>query len=227
MTVTIAAAERASGDIASVAERDLSRAAALLTAATGLMFPATRRASLARALATVSAEAGIPDCGALLDKIDTNSRLLERLIGLVTIGETYFFRHPEQLDVVSRRILPALIADAGDPGQAAIRIWCAGCSTGEEAYSLAIMADEALSDRRRQEFRVVATDIDRDALRRAKAGTYSGWAFRAELGDGRQWLGWNTCGRRAEADPHPARWEPSGHERGGRTSPPQGDSDHA
>ena len=188
MTATLAASKRAPAGVASVAEGDLRRAAERLTAETGLTFPGGRRASLARALATASEEVGIRDIGAFLDEIDRKPQLLERLAGLVTIGETYFFRHPQQLDVLSREILPALIAGGADPGQAALRIWCAGCSTGEEAYSLAILAHEALGDHPGQEFRVVATDIDREALRRAEAASYSRWAFRAELGPRAQWF---------------------------------------
>jgi chemotaxis protein methyltransferase CheR len=171
-----------------VAESSLHRAAERLTAETGLTFPQSRRAHLRRALATATSQAGIAGVDAFLDELDRQPRLLERLVSLVTIGETYFFRHPEQLDLVSRRILPALIAgEAGDRGMV-IRAWSAGCSTGEEAYSLAILVNEALASRPRWEFRVVGTDIDRAALRQARTASYGRWSFRADLGERAGWF---------------------------------------
>jgi chemotaxis protein methyltransferase CheR len=157
-----------------VAESSLHRAAERLTAETGLTFPQSRRAHLRRALATATSQAGIAGVDAFLDELDRQPRLLERLVSLVTIGETYFFRHPEQLDLVSRRILPALFAG--------------GCSTGEEAYSLAILVNEALASRPRWEFRVVGTDIDRAALRQARTASYGRWSFRADLGERAGWF---------------------------------------
>lgn len=192
MTGTASVAEPTFGSSAPAAEplveSNLRRAAERLTRETGLTFPESRHASLRRALATVASEAKITDIDALLDELDRQPRFLEQLISLVTIGETYFFRHPDQLDVVSRQILPALIAEGTDDGRAVISVWCAGCSTGEEAYSLAILVNEALGSRPGWEFRVTATDIDREALQRARTASYGRWSFRAELGERAGWF---------------------------------------
>jgi chemotaxis protein methyltransferase CheR len=192
VTRTSSVAEPTIGSPGSTAQRfaesSLQRAAERLTAETGLTFPGTRRASLRRALATAASEAGFAGVDTFLDELDRQPQLLDRLVSLVTIGETYFFRHPEQLDVVSRRILPSLIADGvREPGRA-IRAWSAGCSSGEEAYSLAILISEALGSLPGVEFRVAGTDIDREALRRARAATYGRWSFRAELGARAVWF---------------------------------------
>lgn len=94
----------------------------------------------------------------------------------LTNQESYFFRDPEQLGVLSRHILPELMARSGHAPT--LRIWSAGCSTGEEPYTLAMMAAEipALRDWR---VTIVATDISEAALARARRGVYGDWSFRA------------------------------------------------
>ena len=189
-------------DASSISEASLSRAVDRLTAETGLTFPRSRRQSLRRALATASAQVGAAGVEAFLDELGRQPSFLDRLVSLVTIGETYFFRHPEQLDVLSRRILPSLIAVAAQRGTQ-IRAWSAGCSTGEEAYSLAMLIDEALGSRQGSGFHVAATDIDHEALRRARKGSYGRWSFRSDLGDHGRWfdeVGSRRTVRRAIAD---------------------------
>jgi chemotaxis protein methyltransferase CheR len=160
----------------------LNHAAALLTATTGLTFPGGRRTTLRRALGTLTVESDLPDTEILLDALDRDPRLRARLVSLVRIGETSFFRHPEQLDVISRRILP-MLADAPSTSERSIiiNIWSAGCSTGEEAYTLAILAAETFGPDAARVVRVAATDIDQEALRVAQAGAYGRWAFRTPL----------------------------------------------
>lgn len=98
---------------------------------------------------------------------------LDGLIEQLTVGETYFFRHREQLDFVARTVFPALRQrlDAGAP----VGLWSAGCSTGEEPYSLAILAAEAGVD---PTVRIVGTDLSETALAIAEAGCYGRWSFR-------------------------------------------------
>lgn len=183
---------------AAVTESSLGRAAKHLTMQTGLTFPRSRHADLRRAMTIAWEEAGVSDIDSFLDDLERQPRLFERLISLITIGETYFFRHPQQLDVVSQAILPSLIAQRADDGLAAINVWCAGCSTGEEAYSLAVLISEALAARPGWEFRVAATDIDREALKQAKAGSYGRWSFRADLGERASWFTEEGQRRRVE-----------------------------
>lgn len=98
---------------------------------------------------------------------------LEQLAQSLTVNETYFFREPKHFDAL-RELLPEL-ARAGDR----VRILSAGCSSGEEAYSLAIVAHRVLSPLGRQ-FEVVGVDIDGRALQRAREGRYRGWSFREQ-----------------------------------------------
>jgi two-component system CheB/CheR fusion protein len=95
-----------------------------------------------------------------------------RLVSSMLIKVTEFFRDPKVWDYLRTRILPALIDDARSEGRE-LRLWSAGCATGEEAYSLAIAVAEALgTERSPLDVRVFATDIDREAVAFARRGLY-------------------------------------------------------
>ncbi len=100
-----------------------------------------------------------------------------RLEAEITVGETFFFRYAEQFQALRERILPALIAARAS--ERTLRIWSAGCSTGAEPYSLAILVrellGEALPDWR---ISILGTDISTDALATARAAEYGRWALR-------------------------------------------------
>ncbi|MFC4071279.1 CheR family methyltransferase [Actinoplanes subglobosus] len=97
------------------------------------------------------------------------------LAGALSITETYFFRHSEQFRVLRERVLPELIEARS--GQRVLRLLSVGCSSGEEAYSLAIAAIRA---RPGPDWIVTVTGVDanRDMLRRARAAVYSPWSLR-------------------------------------------------
>lgn len=87
------------------------------------------------------------------------------------IGVTSFFRDPEAFAVLKEKYLPELLADK--PEGAMIRIWVAGCSTGEEAYSMAILVQECMEKMKRHfNVQIFATDIDPDAINTARSGLY-------------------------------------------------------
>lgn len=100
-----------------------------------------------------------------------------RLFVLLTNQESYFFRDAGQLSVIRDHILPELIQR--NRHTRTLRLWSAGCSTGEEPYSLAMMIEEVLP--LREEWRVVilGTDLSEAALERAQSGVYGSWSFRA------------------------------------------------
>jgi chemotaxis methyl-accepting protein methylase/chemotaxis response regulator CheB len=103
----------------------------------------------------------------------SGERDLDRLAQSLTVNETYFFREPKHFDAL-RELLPGL-ARATER----VRILSAGCSSGEEAYSLAILAHRVLSPLGRA-FEIVGVDIDGRALQRAREGRYRGWSFREQ-----------------------------------------------
>ncbi len=109
----------------------------------------------------------------LLDQA-ISSQTIERLIDEVTIRETFFFRHPSELDAID---WPCVLQSARARGSELIRIWVAGCASGEEAYTIAILASEAFASAS-PPVRVLATDIAPTALQQAIAGRYGERAVR-------------------------------------------------
>ncbi len=97
---------------------------------------------------------------------DADGDEMVRLIDLLTTNKTDFFREPAHFDFLLERILPAVVA-AGKP----LRIWSAGCSSGEEPYTLSMLLRESLPPR--YDVRILATDICTTVVAAAKAGTYS------------------------------------------------------
>ncbi|HTH80373.1 MAG TPA: CheR family methyltransferase [Ramlibacter sp.] len=98
----------------------------------------------------------------------------------LTIGETYFFRDESCFRNLEHAILPQLVAMRRAQGRR-LRLWSAGCSTGEEAYSLAIVLATILPDWRDWDISILATDINARALEKARAGMYADWSFRSDL----------------------------------------------
>lgn len=105
-------------------------------------------------------------------------RVVSILAKHITIGETYFFRHPEQFEFIKKTWLPSFIERKNRAKEKNIRIWSAGCSTGEEPYSLAILLHEALPNLSSWDITIFATDINENSLAFAKQGYYSEWSFR-------------------------------------------------
>jgi two-component system, chemotaxis family, CheB/CheR fusion protein len=100
-----------------------------------------------------------------------NPREVETLFKELLIGVTRFFRDPEAFDILKEKILPGYLGDR--PKKDALRVWVPGCSSGEEAYSVAmIMSECAEALDRRFDMQIFATDIDADAIAVARAGIY-------------------------------------------------------
>jgi chemotaxis protein methyltransferase CheR len=98
----------------------------------------------------------------------------ERLVPMLTVGESYFFRDAGQFRALRERVLPELLA-RGTP----LRVWSAGCSSGEETYSLAILLHELSDGSAARRTFLIGTDINPDALERARRGHYGDWSFRS------------------------------------------------
>lgn len=99
----------------------------------------------------------------------------------LTTGETYFFRDGGQHAMLQGSVLPELLERR--KAERALRIWCAACSSGEEAYSLAILLDELMDDPSRWNIFILGTDINRSAIEKARQGTYTEWSFRGMSGE--------------------------------------------
>lgn len=107
----------------------------------------------------------------------------QQLIQLLTTGESYFFRDRGQFQLLKQQILPELIRERSryavtHKTKPTLRLWSAGCSTGEEAYSLAILVHQLIPDLANWNLSILGTDINADAIAKAKKGIYSSWSFR-------------------------------------------------
>lgn len=106
-------------------------------------------------------------------------RELQLLLNEITVGETCFFRNYPQLDAFRKFVLPELMKEKERLSYRRLRIWSAGCSTGEEPYTLAIILLEELQARRiNWQIEIIATDINERSLAKAQEGLYSSYSLR-------------------------------------------------
>ena len=109
-------------------------------------------------------------------KFADDSPEFDKLINDLTVNETYFFRDFPQLRNFAEDVLPIFVKENGDRKK--IKIWCAACSTGEEAYTLSIILHEMLEDYENWEVEIIASDINTEVLQHAKIGLYESRAVR-------------------------------------------------
>lgn len=153
--------------------------ASFVAESTGLDFPRERLADLERAVTRAAPELGFADAGACISGLLTSppdKERLETLASYLTVGETYFFRNKADFDAIENIILPAFAA--GKTGEEDVRIWSAGCATGEEPYSIAMLLNKCSPALKGREVSILATDINSRALREAARGVYGEWSFR-------------------------------------------------
>jgi len=103
---------------------------------------------------------------------DTNGLEMQALANLITTNETYMFREYDQLQGFANYCLPEVLSAKQDRGEKTLRIWCAGCSSGEEAYTLAMIVQEVFPQSQSWDCKIVATDIDENMLRKVVAARY-------------------------------------------------------
>lgn len=111
-------------------------------------------------------------------KYDTSLKEFNELMNLLTTNETSFFRNEPQLVSFSSEVLPLVLAEKRKSNKKSIRVWSAGCSTGEEPYTLAILLLELLLKHPGYTVEVVANDISEQVLQKARKGEYSGLTLR-------------------------------------------------
>ena len=115
----------------------------------------------------------------LLNAAATREAELRQLLNEVTIGETCLFRSQAQLDALRKVILPELVADKSRQFTKRLRIWSAGCSTGEEPYTLAMsLLEECEGALKGWQFEIAATDLNDRSVETAKTGIYGDYAMR-------------------------------------------------
>lgn len=112
-------------------------------------------------------------------KYDNSLKEFHSLLNLITTNETSFFRNEPQLLSFSEEVLPLIIKEKeAGKGPKRIRIWSAGCSTGEEPYTLSMMIHEKIRDMSKWHIEIIANDISEHVLQAARRGEYSGITLR-------------------------------------------------
>ena len=108
-----------------------------------------------------------------LTEQDPSGEELGRFINAITTNKTEFFREAHHFRYLADEWVPAIKARAARSGDRAVRIWSAGCSTGEEPYTIAMTLRDALGTAVGWDVKILASDLDTEVLARAKAGVYS------------------------------------------------------
>jgi len=166
--------------INTISKQLLSQLSELITPLMGLYFPETRWSDLERGIVSAARELGFADIEAFITWLRSTpltKNHVEILANHLTVGETYFFRDKESFQVIENRILPELLRSRQE-SEKRLRIWSAGCSTGEEPYSIAILLSRMIPDLKDWNVTITATDINLRSLKKASEGLYSEWSFR-------------------------------------------------
>lgn len=156
---------------------------ALVESRTGLIMNVHQRSDVLALLDHLTTSSELSQGGDVLGPLTDyplTHPVWQRIIQLITVGETYFFRSQDQFDALRTHILPALIEERRSLGTRHLRMWSAGCATGEEPYSLAMLLYDLLPDREQWSLSILATDIDQHSLARARCGVYRSGSFRSE-----------------------------------------------
>lgn len=164
----------------------LARLSDFVETSMGLHFPPARLGDLERGICSAAGEFGfntVESCIEWLLSSPVSHSQIETLASHLTVGETYFFRDTKVFEILETHILPEII-NARRGREQNLRIWSAGCSTGEEPYSLGILLARILPDLQDWNITILATDIAPLSLKKASEGMYSEWSFR----DTPRWL---------------------------------------
>lgn len=164
----------------SVCQEHLPKLSAVISRQTGLHFPPERSRDLLRGVSLAARELGISDIAAFIKEM-LGAPLSPGRVGILarhlTVGETYFFREPAALNALRDQVLPELIQSRRG-GNQRLRLWSAGCCTGEEPYSLAMILRQLLPNVPDWNLTILGTDLNVDFLKKAAAGVYTEWSFR-------------------------------------------------
>lgn len=163
-----------------IPEATFYRLSRLITDQLGLSFSKERFADLNRGMNSVARAFDFTDVEACITWLLSSTlsrRQTEVLASHLTVGETYFFRDTPLFKVMEEEIFPGIVSRCS-AGDRHLRIWSAGCASGEEAYSIAIVLHKLIPDIKDWNITILATDINPDFLKKAENGVYRDWSFR-------------------------------------------------
>lgn len=181
---------------ATVSDARLARVGAVVRERLGLHYPKERMRELEAALRAVAAPLGCESADGAARRIlaqPLSPSELKMLAQALTIGETNFCRDPDVFLALERDILPDLIERRRRTDRR-IRIWSAGCCTGEEPYTVAMILRRLLPDIGEWNVTLLATDVNPHFLARAELGRYGAWSFRRTPG----WMSRRHFSRRGD-----------------------------
>ncbi len=156
---------------------DLATFKSLIRERAGLSFENARTVKLDYAIRKEMSERGIDSFESYYRLISKSARYFSDLINQLTVNETYFFRERNQLKLFARHLIPELIKRKASDSN--IKILSAGCSTGEEPYSLVMALLETAEPKSLNRCKVFGVDIDSAAIQRARKGVYGKQSFRS------------------------------------------------
>src|SRR6201987_1866533 len=157
-----------------ISEHELSEIRMLIEERTGICFDASRERFFSGRLLEHLRLKGFDSGTELLRAMRKSNLEYEALLERLLTQETSFFRYPGVYEAFEKRVLPELHVKKFWKNPRTLRIWSAGCSTGEEPYSIAITIADALSFADAWKLEILATDVSRNALKQAERGVYSG-----------------------------------------------------
>lgn len=161
-------------------EPNLNQIREFLLTKLGLDYQKKRERELYSKLSKAAKDFSFRDTNKFIDWLlqqQLNDSQTKLLASSLTIGETYFFREHKALDYIKQVHLPDLIRQRRGKNRK-LKIWSAGCSTGEEPYSVAILLQQTIPDIKNWDITILATDINPTFLSKAIKGVYSEWSFR-------------------------------------------------
>ncbi len=146
---------------------------------TGLYFPETKFTAIKKMIQSLLKESPCSGVKEFILYLKTKSgeTHLKKVISLLTTNETYFFRGKSYFDALEKYLLPKII-ERETRSSKTISIWSAGCSSGEEPYSIAILLKSMIPQIKEWQIEIIGTDLDETALESAERGEYGEWSFR-------------------------------------------------
>lgn len=155
----------------------ITQAIRAIEARSGLSAGTLRRAEITQLLNNLSG-GDLPRFVERLAMRDLSSPEWQAVFRSIAIGETYFMRDSAHFKLLREHILPQITMQRREQRDLFLRVWCAGCSTGEEAYSVAITLFETLPDLARWRIDIIGSDVNLSSLEAARRARYRRWSFR-------------------------------------------------
>ncbi|MCH8078978.1 MAG: protein-glutamate O-methyltransferase CheR [Proteobacteria bacterium] len=154
-------------------EKDFKYLAQLAGTRAGINLSSSKRELIYGRLARRLRELGLKSYKQYCDRLkDGDEEELTNFINAITTNVTSFFRENHHFEFLEQNLLPELINNQNDVNKPRLRLWSAGCSSGEEPYSMAMVLQESIPDIRRWDAKILATDLDLNILDIASRGIY-------------------------------------------------------